>query len=58
MSSCWECEAETQQPFTVAIPTPADHPMHLVLCPTCYRTCYLSLALDISTRLLVRERRA
>jgi hypothetical protein len=40
---CWECEAQTADPVTVILGTPATIIGRLPLCSTCYEACYRPL---------------
>jgi hypothetical protein len=57
---CWECEAPTDRPTLVTLRLKAGHLSPLMLCPGCYRACYLPLApntseaLDVATATVAR----
>jgi hypothetical protein len=49
-TTCWECEAATRQPVTVAIVLSDGGRRLLRLCPACHQTCYLPLIAEPSDR--------
>ena len=44
---CWECEATTNRPMVVSLAVPSRRTGSLLLCQSCYLTCYLSLIAEI-----------
>lgn len=40
---CWECEALTTEPVETALGSLASYAARVVLCPDCYRACYVPL---------------
>ena len=47
--SCWECDRRTARPRTVMLRATTGCIGPLVLCPRCYRTCYLPLVAPADT---------
>jgi hypothetical protein len=45
---CWECERMTRRPIAVTIEVRGGHPLHVQLCPSCYRTYYVPLIAEAS----------
>jgi len=43
MKNCWECEKESEQITSVAVPIAADRVIQVQLCSTCYKQSYLPL---------------
>jgi hypothetical protein len=40
---CWECEAPTIDPVDTALGSLTVRAVSVVLCPECYRACYVPL---------------
>jgi hypothetical protein len=40
---CWECEAPTSNPVETALGSLTALTARVVLCPDCYRACYIPL---------------
>lgn len=40
---CWECEAPTSEPVETALGSLTALTVKVVLCPDCYRACYIPL---------------
>jgi hypothetical protein len=43
LTSCWECDARTEEPVSVPLPSPSGKAVTITLCPACYRTHYVAL---------------
>jgi len=55
VTTCWECDVETDRPVTVRLEASTGRVGPFALCPQCFRTHYLPLMADKTPRPVPRR---